>query len=77
ARSGGDVLGSLGTGEIFGEMGLLEKTTRAADVVLTRDSRIIEIDMGRLERLTEARPRLGKLVMQNLARGLSEKLRRS
>ncbi len=77
ARSGGDVLGSLGAGEIFGEMGLLEKTTRAADVILTRASKVIEIDMGRLERLTEARPRLGKLVMENLARGLSEKLRRS
>lgn len=76
ARSGDRVLGRLGEGEIFGEMGLLERTVRTADVVLTRPSRVIEIDVGRLERLAEARPRLGKLVMQNLARGLSEKLRR-
>jgi predicted GNAT family N-acyltransferase len=76
ARSGEKVLGKLGEGEIFGEMGLLEKSPRTADVVLTSDAKVIEIDVGRLERLGEARPRLGKTVMQNLARGLSEKLRR-
>jgi predicted GNAT family N-acyltransferase len=76
ARRQGTVLGRLGEGEIFGEMGLLERTERTADVVLTADSRVVEIDVGRLVRLAEARPRLGKTVMENLARGLSEKLRR-
>ena len=76
ARRGDHVLGALGEGEIFGEMGLLERTTRAADVVLTEDSKVIEIEIKRLVRLCEARPRLGKQVMENLARGLSAKLRR-
>ena len=76
ARTGDRVLGRLREGEIFGEMGLLEKTARTANVVLTAPSKVIEIDVGRLIRLGEARPRLGKTVMENLARGLSEKLRR-
>jgi predicted N-acetyltransferase YhbS len=76
ARRDGRVLGTLEAGEIFGEMGLLERTSRAADVALTRPSRVVEVEMGRLERLCESRPRLGMQVMHNLARGLSEKLRR-
>ncbi len=76
ARKSDRVIGRLCEGEIFGEMGLLERTTRAADVVLTQDSKVIEIGVGKLERLCDARPRLGKQVMQNLARGLSSKLRR-
>jgi hypothetical protein len=75
ARKGDRVLGRIGEGGIFGEMGLLEKTTRNADVVLTTDSKVIEIETRKLERLGDAHPRLGKRVMRNLARGLSEKLR--
>lgn len=76
-RSEGQVLGQIGPGEVFGEMGLLEQTRRSADVVLTGDSKLIQFEMNKLLRLVESRPRLGTIVMRNLARGLSEKLRRS
>lgn len=76
ARADGEVLGELGAGEIFGEMGLVEKTKRSADVVLTTEARVIDILIPRLERLMQTHSRLGFVVMRNLARGLSEKLRR-
>ena len=75
ARHDGQALAKLGSGKIFGEMGLLEDTKRSADVVLTRESKVIEIRIARLERLMATYPRLGYVVMQNLARGLSQKLR--
>lgn len=77
ARIGGRTVGVLSTGHIFGEMGLVEDTTRNADVVLTAPSKVIEIAIPRLERLMQARPRLGYLVARNLARSLSAKLRRA
>jgi N-acetylglutamate synthase-like GNAT family acetyltransferase len=76
ARSGEQVFGRLEAGNIFGEMALVERGPRSADVVLTSTARLIEIELPRLERLMEARPRLGYLVARNLARGLSMKLRR-
>jgi RimJ/RimL family protein N-acetyltransferase len=75
ARSGGNLLAKLGEGKIFGEMGLVEQTKRSADVVISQPSKVIEIQIPRLVRLMELHPRLGFIVMQNLARGLSEKLR--
>jgi CRP-like cAMP-binding protein len=75
ARSGDRVLGMLGADAVFGEMGLVESAPRSADVVITEESRVIQIEIDQLERLMDRQPRLGHLVMRNLARGLSEKLR--
>ncbi len=75
ARSAGRTLGRIDPGAIFGEMGLVEHTKRSADVVLTENARVIEIPITRLTRLMEAHPRLGYVVMQNLAGSLSQKLR--
>ncbi len=77
AMSKGRVLATLQPGVIFGEMGLVEQGKRSADVVLTAPSRVIQIEIGRLGRLMESHPRLGYVVMQNLARSLSNKLRQA
>ena len=60
---------------IFGEMALLEKTPRTADVILTKNSEVIEIEAARLNLLLEKRSRLGHIVSKNLAKSLSKKLR--
>lgn len=75
ARSGDRVLGVLGADALFGEMALVESAPRSADVVITEEARVIQIEIDQLERLMDRQPRLGHLVMRNLARGLSEKLR--
>jgi len=67
----------LGKGCIFGEMALLEKCTRSADVIMAKNGKVIKINIQRLERLMEKHPRLGKAVSRNLARSLSLKLRKS
>lgn len=71
----GTTVNTLEGGDILGEMALLEETTRAADVVLQSDCRIVEIKIAALNRLMNSRPVLGYHVMKNLARGLSRKLR--
>jgi len=68
---------TLCKGSIFGEMALVEKSSRSADVVMKRKGKIIKINILRLERLMEKHPRLGNAVMRNLARSLSMKLRKS
>ena len=72
----GQEVASLAPGEVFGEMGLLERAPRSADVVLPDGGSAVEMEIDSLERLLEQRPRLGHTVMRNLAAGLSEKLRR-
>ncbi|MCX7935737.1 MAG: cyclic nucleotide-binding domain-containing protein, partial [Planctomycetota bacterium] len=75
ARSQGKRLGTISAGSIFGEMGLVENTPRTADVILVADSKVIEIEIPRLERLMERHPRLGYMVQRNIAASLSRKLR--
>ncbi len=73
----GKIIGKITEGGIFGEMALLQKTARAADVILTEESTVVEFDLERLERMMQLYPRLGYAVMQNMARSLSEKLRQA
>ncbi|MFC2100642.1 cyclic nucleotide-binding domain-containing protein [Bacteroidota bacterium] len=75
ARDKGQVVGKLNKGNICGEMALVEPIKRSADVVLTKDCRIIKIPIPRLNRLMETRPNLGYILVHNLARGLSTKVR--
>lgn len=63
------------TGSTFGEIALLERSPRIADVFALTDCTTIEIDANALERVLTACPRLGTTLMRNLARGLSAKLR--
>lgn len=73
ARNGVTV-GALAPGEAFGGMALAGRRERLVEVVLTRDSRVIAIDIEDLERLMDARPRLGYAVMRELAAGLGAKI---
>ena len=70
-------IGTVGQGEIFGEMSIIEDLPRVADLVTDVDSKLVVIDRFELDNLMNRNSHLGKIVMQNMAKGLSRKLRRS
>ena len=61
----GQVIGSLGAGDVFGEMGMLSGGKRTADVVATSSMRLITLSKWDLKRIsTEVSGQLQSLVKQ-------------
>jgi len=61
----GEVIGSLGPGDVFGEMGMLSGGRRTADVIATSPMRLITLDKWDLKRIsTEVTDQLQSLVEQ-------------
>ena len=52
----GEVVAELGTGDVFGEQGLLEQSQRAATVTSTSDIKLIKIEHWELSRMKKAMP---------------------
>ena len=71
------IIGRIGQGEIFGEMSIIEDLPRTADLVTDDNSKLVVIDRSELENLMNRNNHLGKIVMKNIAKGLSRKLRRT
>ena len=69
------VVVTLGQGQSFGEMGLIDSGARSATVQTSTDTRLYEIDCNRFRDLCEMDTDLGYLVMRNVAIDLSFKLR--
>ena len=66
---GGKVIGSLGPGDVFGEMGMLSGGRRMADVVATSSMRLITLGKSDLRRIsTEVSDQLQSLLEQRQAR---------
>jgi CRP/FNR family cyclic AMP-dependent transcriptional regulator len=62
---GGEVIGSLGPGDVFGEMGVLAGAKRMADVVATSPMRLITLSNWDLKRIsTEVSEQLQSLIKQ-------------
>jgi CRP-like cAMP-binding protein len=62
---GGEVIGSLGPGDVFGEIGMLSGGKRTADVVATSSMRLITLSKWDLKRIaTEVSDQLQSLVEQ-------------
>jgi CRP-like cAMP-binding protein len=62
---GGQVVGSLGPGDVFGEMGMLSGGKRLADVIATSSMRLITLSKWDLRRIsTEVSDQLQSLVEQ-------------
>jgi cAMP-dependent protein kinase regulator/CRP/FNR family cyclic AMP-dependent transcriptional regulator/cGMP-dependent protein kinase 2 len=62
---GGEVIGSLGPGDVFGEMGMLSGARRTADVIATSPMRLITLSKWDLRRIsTEVSDQLQSLVQQ-------------
>src|SRR6476620_10453230 len=55
-RRGGEKIGELGPGDIFGELGLLEREKRGATVVAKSRVRMIKIERWELERMKKVLP---------------------
>jgi CRP/FNR family cyclic AMP-dependent transcriptional regulator len=53
---GGEKLADLGSGDVFGEQGLLEKDVRSATVTATGDLRVIKIEHWELSRMRKSMP---------------------
>ncbi len=53
---GGEEIGQLSSGDIFGEMGLLEKEKRSATVEATSRVRLIKIERWELQRMKKTIP---------------------
>jgi CRP/FNR family transcriptional regulator, cyclic AMP receptor protein len=61
----GEVIGSLGPGDVFGEMGMLSGGKRTADVVATSPMRLITLSKWDLKRISsEVSDQLQSLVEQ-------------
>lgn len=70
------VLAVLGPGSIVGEMALLETQRRSATAIATQDSKLLEITRSDFNSLIEINPTAGFKIMLNIARLLSNRLRR-
>jgi CRP-like cAMP-binding protein len=53
---GGEEIGQLSTGDVFGEIGLLEKERRSATVTATSRVKLIKIERWELQRMKKVLP---------------------
>ena len=63
-RRGGEKIGELGPGDIFGELGLLEREKRGATVVAKTRVRMIKIERWELERMKKVLPHVYEKIQQ-------------
>jgi CRP/FNR family transcriptional regulator, cyclic AMP receptor protein len=60
---GGETVGSLGPGDVFGEIGVLGKEARTATIVATSSMRLVRLDSWNVKRLPpEVREQMAQLV---------------
>jgi len=69
------LLVTLGKGQSFGEMGLVDRGARSATVRAAADTDVYAINCDKFLELCHADTQLGFLVMRNIAADLSFKLR--
>ena len=69
------VVVTLGSGQSFGEMGLVDSGTRSATVKAETDTKLLAINCADFLALCETDTNLGYKVMRNIAVDLSFKLR--
>jgi cAMP-dependent protein kinase regulator len=66
----GEKVGSLGPGDVFGEMGVLGKENRSATIVATSPMRLVRLDSWNVKRLPEdVREQMAQLVEERRAKG--------
>jgi CRP-like cAMP-binding protein len=67
------LLGTMGSGDVFGEMSVFTRLPRSADVIAQTDLELIYFDRSMLEKLLVSNPQIGGRVLLNLCRVLSER----
>lgn len=73
-RSDGELIRTLGRGDVLGEMGLVRARPRSADVIAADPSEYLVLDDAFLGRLQRRHPRIAAKVFFNLTRILSDRL---
>ena len=71
------LLATLGAGHVFGEMSFLDGVPHAVEVVAGRDTDVLTLDRTAFKQALADRPRANAAIMQELARAISRRLRRS
>ena len=70
---GGEKLASLGAGDLIGEMGLLERGPRNADVIATSPMRVIKLTHWEVRRMSEATlDRIKQIVQERQQAGVAD-----
>ena len=64
----------LKSSDIFGEMGLLRNRRRSAQVTAYSDLKVLKVNQQKLFQLFVNNPRLGYIIMKNLASILSDRI---
>jgi hypothetical protein len=72
--SRGTSIGTLGRGDVIGEMGLVRHRPRSADVVVVNDAEYLVLDERFLTRIRRQYPRIAATVFLNLTKVLSDRL---
>ena len=74
---GGEQLAELSPGSVVGEMGLIEPRNRSASVVALEETRVAAISQTDLRQLLVTDGNLGFVVLCNITRVLSDRLRQT
>ena len=70
-----EVIAEVNPGEFFGEMALLEEMPRTATAYALEETRVFMLFKIKLESLLFARPKIGVVIAEQLAKILSARLR--
>lgn len=70
------IIGTLKRGWIIGEMAIVDGEPRSATIRATRDSTVVVLSRENLERMKVAHPTMTIILLEEIARELSLKLRR-
>ena len=69
------LLAAVGDGDFFGEMALIEELPRSASAIATTDTTVYLLYRTRLFGLVKSRPRVGVIILSQLVKLLSARLR--
>jgi CRP-like cAMP-binding protein len=72
----GEVIERIGAGETFGEMSLVDKSPRSADVRAATQCRVVEIDERRFGFLVQQNPFFALEIMRTLSKRLRHRIER-
>lgn len=71
------VLASMGPGEFFGEMSLIDRQPRSATIQADRDCLLLSLDPDSLERLMKTNPRASTAIFYRMLQVFIKRLRES
>lgn len=72
--SGRGIVHMLSPGEILGEMSIVRHLPRAASAIATAESILLKLEGEAMDELFTNNPRIGFIVMRNIARTLADRL---